>query len=324
MSELYPEEADVTKRGRKKKNIEMNIVSTQPVPPVPSVPKKRGRKKKVIEGDIDEETGETGDIEVKEEVETEPNVDILNFEMADFKIEDSKETRNVENRIEEVTQGINELSIDTDRNERREKKVEMRKKYRFKEMNKDEKDEDKMYYMYLFGKNSTSDRIKYPEDVFNRKVFMYQLFIFAQYENELIVHMNLDEKRKDIEWEDEITIIKDKIHLKIRLMKNDLTQIQKMELTVGRWKMFMMQYFRPRQGILKRNEIFDKLLMREVKYVEGPFGMDTLVVDNTMTLNKPIYLVEGETLIRSEFVLRDVIEGLNGFYKRIENEDEDL
>ena len=252
--------------GRPKKVVDEKVESVEL--------KKKGRKKKVEEDTIIE--------------------DITQVDENEFKIEEE---------VKEITTQIDEMTIeeeDTEREEKRIEKLNRRLQISNQQEKKETEDVEKVYYLYMYPCELRGDT---PEDSFYKKYMksMYQIFISKRYLN----YCYMDEiERKDIEYEDEWELIKNKQRCILRKMKN-LPDIE--EYKRDEWIQWLFQY-RKTEDITNAKDIYQKILYREEYFIETKDKKERLCIDNSFLLERMILKRNGEMLEESGWKVKDIFE----------------
>ena len=234
-------------------------------------PKKRGRKKKVEE----QNTMIEEIIEVNEE---------------EFKIEEE---------VKEITTQIEDLTLEEEE-ARDEKRIE--KLYRRLQISNQEKkeEEEKVYYLYIYPFSVKGNT---PEDSFYKKYMksFYQVFFYKRHQS--ICYMDENE-RKDIEYEDEWEMIKNKQRCIVRKMKNPPNQE---EYIRDEWIQWFFEY-RKTEDIQNEKDIYQKILYREEYLIETKEKKERMCIDNSFLLNRILYRRIGDIVEPSEWRVRDIFE----------------
>jgi hypothetical protein len=253
--------------GRPKKVVDEKVESVEP--------KKRGRKKKVEEEDTIIE-------------------DITQVDENEFKIEEE---------VKEITTQIDEMKIEEE-TEREEKRMEkLNRRYQLMQINENKEEEndiEKVYYLYMYPCEVRGDT---PEDSFYKQYMksMYQIFFYKRYLN----YCYMDEiERKDIEYEDEWELIKNKQRCIVRKMKNppDMEEYKRDE-----WIQWLFQY-RKMEDIKNVKDIYQKILGREEYFIQTKEKKERWCIDNSFLLERMILKRNGEMLEESGWKVKDIFE----------------
>lgn len=279
-------------------------------------PKKRGRKKKEVNDLVES----IQDLHLEEfQIHSEKDVNLaINSEMnvatnSEMNVATNPET-NLQIEMEKTREAIQNLKIDEveslfddfedmDRNQRRESKS-----LRIREnitSSSNEEIEYPILYLYLYGRELTvweeekdDDKTKYE-----KKSYVYQLFILGKYENTIYVEEN---ERKDIEYEDEIEWIESKWRIHIRIMKEKPFST---EYQMDRWKDFNFMY-RKTSGKMQMYEIMEAIQKKETWYIKDEYTKNSIrmVIDNSRILESNIYYLQSGYLKDTGMKIKDLIK----------------